>query len=105
MFEWSNLTTCFGNGVLNPSDSELQQSIIELFESHNDEHPDAWVECGSENGPLCSISIYSSGYAVFTKYSDADMSEELENRRIENVTQDVAFKLWKSLISSRLNEI
>jgi len=105
VFEWSNLTTCFGNGVLNPSDSELQQSISELFESHNDEHPDAWVECGSENGPLCSISIYSSGYAVFTKYSDADMSEELENRRIENVTQDVAFKLWKSLISSRLNEI
>ncbi|MCG6202748.1 hypothetical protein [Psychromonas antarctica] len=105
MFEWSNLTTCFGTGVSNPSDSDLKQSIAELFESNNDEHPDAWVECGSENGPLCSVSIYSSGYALFTKYSDADMSEELENRRVENVTQDVGLQLWKNLISGRLNKI
>jgi len=105
VFEWSNLTTCFGDGVSNPNDSDLNKSIKELFESCDDEHPDAWIECGSETGPLCSVSIYSSGYAVFTKYSDADMTEELENKKIENVTPNVAFKLWKSLISGRLSEI
>ncbi len=105
MFEWSNLTTCFGNVVSNPSEPMLKQSIVELFESQNGEHPDAWVECGSENGPLCSVSIYSSGYALFTKYSDVDMSEELENRRVDNVTQDVALQLWKNLIIGRLSEI
>lgn len=105
MFEWINLTTCFGNGVSNPTDNDLKQSIVELFESNNDEHPDACVECGSENGPLCTVSIFSSGYALFTKYSDADMSEELENKRIDNVTQDLALELWNKLISCKLNEI
>jgi len=105
MIEWTNLTTCFGEGVQNPSDDQLKAALSELFKSRDDEHPDAWIECGSESGPLLSLSIFSSGYALYTKYSDADMSEELENRRIENVSQESAFSLWKKVIEGNESEI
>lgn len=98
MAEWVNLTTCFGDGTQNPSEDQLRVSLKELFQSNDNEHPDAWIECGSENGPLFSISVFVSGYAIYTKYSDVDMSEELESRKIENVTEETAFQLWKELI-------
>jgi hypothetical protein len=105
MIEWTNLTGCFGEGTQNPSDDDLKKALSELFKSQDNEHPDAWIECGSENGPLYSVSIFSSGYALYTKYSDADMSDELENKKIENVTEDSAFALWKNLMDGNESKI
>ena len=105
MSEWINLTTCLGDGIQNPSDDQLKATLKKLFQSNDNEHPDAWVECGSENGPLLSVSVFSSGYVLYTKYSDADMSEELENRKIENVTEEAAFKIWKNAIDGNVAEI
>lgn len=105
MIEWTNLAGCFGEGVQNPSDDDLKKALRELFKSQGDEHPDAWIECGSENGPLYSLSIFSSGYALYTKYSDADMSDELENKKIESVTEGSAFTLWKNLIDGNKSKI
>jgi len=105
MIEWVNLTGCFGEGVQNPSDDDLKKALSILFKSQDNEHPDTWIECGSENGPLYSLSVFSSGYALYTKYSDVDMSDELENKKIENVTQDSAFILWKNLINGNYEQI
>ena len=33
MNQWVNLTTCFGDGVQNPSDEQLRASLNELFQS------------------------------------------------------------------------
>lgn len=105
MIEWTNLTGCFGTGVSNPSDEDLRKALKELFQSHDSEHPDAWIESGSASGPLYSLTIYGSGYAIYTKYSDVDMTEELENKKIENVSEDSAFELWKAVIDSKFDKI
>lgn len=105
MFEWVSLTRCYGSVIQNPTDDHLKNALIELFNSKDDEHPDAWVECGTQDGPLYSLSIFSSGYALYTKYSDADMSDELENKRIDNVTESIAFELWKNLIDGKIEKI
>lgn len=97
--KWANLTSCFGESFDGPSDVELKNALKELFESRDDEHPDAWIECGSNDGPLYTLSIFSSGYGLYTKYSDVDMTEELETKRIEMVTEETGFVLWKKLLS------
>lgn len=99
MHEWVNLYGHYGKHAQNPSDDELKEVLNELFASRDDEHPDAWIECGSQVGSLYVLNIFSSGYALFTKYSDVDMTEELENRKIENVDEAGAYKLWKDLIN------
>jgi len=105
MHEWVNLTGHYGKGAQNPSDKDLEEFLTELFNSKDDEHPDAWIECGTEDGPLYSLSIFSSGYALFTKYSDSDMTEELINKKIENIDKDKAFQLWKDLINENYEKI
>jgi len=97
---WINLTTRLGHSISNPSDEDLKNALKELFDSKDNEHPDSWIECGSEDGPLETLSIYSSGYALYTKFSDADMSDELETKRVDNVTQESGLEIWKNLISS-----
>jgi len=78
MTSWVTLTSRFGQSHEDPSDEDLKIALNELFSINNLEHPDAWIECGSDDGPLETLSMYGSGYAHYTKYSDADMSDELE---------------------------
>jgi hypothetical protein len=76
----------------------MKQALDELFASADVDHPDAWIECGSESGPLYSISVFSSSYAIYTKYSDADMAEELEKKKISSVDINSALTLWGDLV-------
>jgi hypothetical protein len=102
MHDWINLTSHYGTQIKNPSKKRLRKIIKELFESNDGEHPDAWIECGTDGGPLYSLSIFSNGYAMYTKYSDADMTEELESKKIENVDENKAYELWKNLIEGKI---
>lgn len=101
----ASLTTRMGGSISRPTEDDLRQCLEELFSSRDDEHPDASVEYGTDDdGPLYSISIFSSGYALYTKYSDYDMSEEIEHRRIENVDAGAGLKLWLDLIAGKFEE-
>lgn len=82
MHEWITLTTHLGESVRNPSHQQLRDALSKVFAAKDSEHPDSWIECGSSNGPLYVISIFSSGYALYTKYSDADVSDEIESYRL-----------------------
>ncbi|WP_156479969.1 hypothetical protein [Collimonas pratensis] len=75
----------------------MRKALEELFLSADDDHPDTWMECGTEGGPLYCISIYSSGYAIYKKYSDVDMTSELETKEVANVDLNVALDLWRNL--------
>ena len=105
MHEWVNLTTRMGDDIKNPTMEQLKNTLEELFASNDAEHPDAWIECGTDDGPLYSISVYSGGYAIYTKYSDADMTEELEEKEIKKLDVDSALELWNKLIAGRIDEI
>ncbi|MES2041003.1 MAG: hypothetical protein V4495_24565 [Pseudomonadota bacterium] len=106
MHEWIKLTGRWGVEKQSPTDSELKEALNELFGSDEDnEHPDAWLECGSENGSLYTASIFASGYAIFTKYSDADMTTELKKTEIGNINHETGLRLWKNLINENYDEI
>jgi len=99
MHTWVRLTERTGRSKTNPSEGDLLAALTELFSSNRDnEHPDCWIECGTEDGPLHTVSIFQSGYAVYTKYSDSDMSEELESKRIEVKSPEESLQLWLRLL-------
>lgn len=97
MHDWTTITTVFGEAIKEPTESDMRRALDELFSSADDEHPDTWIERGSQNGPLYCISVYARGYAVSKKYSDADMTEELESEVIADVDVDIALNLWRKL--------
>lgn len=101
MHEWVTITKVFGEYVHEPTKDDMRQALEELFASADNDHPDTWLECGSEAGPLYNISVFSSGYAIYTKYSDADMSEELEKKEISQVTIEEALTLWINLAEGK----
>lgn len=101
MHDWITITKVFGEYVHEPTKQDMKQALEELFTSADMDHPDTWIECGSESGPLYSISVFSSGYAIYTKYSDADMTEELEKKEISPVDINSALTLWSDLVEGR----
>ena len=105
MHEWINLTNHLGKNFSNPKDIQLTDALHQLFTANDNEHPDAWIECGTEDGPLYSLSVYAGGYAIYSKFNNADMDVELENKKINNVTAQVAFDLWKNLIDGNIKKI
>jgi hypothetical protein len=105
MHEWSTLTTRLGDSVTAPSEGNMRSALQELFGSpRDDEHPDSWLECGSTDGPLYTMSIFQSGYGIFVKYSDADMSEELISKTVDAPDAEAAFRLWQAVISGRFED-
>ena len=106
MYAWSNLTTRTGDDIPNPDQLALSNSINELFSSPIDnEHPDTWLRCCMPGGPLYVLSIFQSGYAVFTKYPDADMTIELESGEITNINRERALDLFNLLLSGKPDAI
>lgn len=105
MHQWVALTTRTGETVQNPTNEQLRSSLEELFAFSDDEHPDAWIECGSEDKPLHELSVFFSGYAIYTVYSDPDMTEELESRRLKALGVEAALGLWELLINERYSEL
>ena len=101
MHDWITITKVFGEYVHEPTKADMRSALEELFTNADDDHPDTWIECGSESGPLYCLSIFSSGYAIYTKYSDADMTEELEKKEISQVDVDAALNLWSNLVEGK----
>ena len=102
MHDWIHLTNNLGETIVEPSEKLLATALKELFENRDDEHPDAWLSCGSDGGPLHTISIFSGGYAIYTKYSDADMTDELAEIEIPDIDQTSGLALWKALIAGKV---
>jgi len=97
--EWSNLTTRLGETVSAPSLSDLQSALQDVFTNPNDpEHPDTWLECGSDEGPLASLSVFGSGKGILTVYTDADMTDELSSEEYADLSEATALHLWQRLM-------
>lgn len=99
MHEWVHLNPVNGDTISNPSRDQLALALRQLFADPDSEHPDTWINCGSDDGPLYNLSVYSSGYATYTKYADVDMCDELESSRIHDLDVDTALALWENLIA------
>ena len=105
MHEWVNLTTRLGESIANPSTEQLRGALEELFSSQDEEHPDSWIECGSQHGYLYSLAFFRSGRGIYAKYSDVDMTEELETKEIRASGPVEALQYWEILISEQYEKL
>lgn len=64
MHEWIKLTTRHGDSIGNPGQEQMRGALVDVFSDQDEEHPDCWLECGSENGELVVLSVFNSGYAL-----------------------------------------
>ena len=102
MHEWIKLVTRAGQTVSSPSQVELESALTELFGSLvDDEHPDSWIECGSDGGALHTLHIFQSGKAIYVRYCDADMSGEEERKEFHAQSVPDAMRLWNAIIEGR----
>ena len=69
MHEWFHVTGYLGEDTSNPTDEQLKAVLTLLFDAKDDEHPNAWITCGSEKGKLYTLDVYSSGFALYTVYN------------------------------------
>jgi hypothetical protein len=105
MYDWIKLVTRAGQTVHSPSQVDLESALMDLFgSSSDDEHPNSWIECGSEGGSLHTLSIFQSGKAIYARYSDADMSTEEEHRELTVRSVPDAMFAWNALIEGRQHE-
>lgn len=105
MHDWITLTTRYGSSIRSPSRSQLGAALQELFAAEDEEHPDCWIECGSDGKPLHTFSFLGNGEGLYIKYSDADMTEELLRKNVAADTVVAALKKWEHLINEQYEEI
>ncbi len=106
-----NLTFRDGRQADDPSSADIAAAIEELFDSVDDEHPNAWLELGSDsdNGwSVVTLDAYQSGLIIFSRWADQDDDDPMaENRKI-NVNREemiALFEILKSTDLDRLTEI
>jgi hypothetical protein len=101
MHQWVNLTSRHGETIQSPSKAQMEETLQDLFTAEIDnEHPDCWIECGTQTGELHSLIVFQSGYAIYTQYSDFDMSEEIQSRELRPIDFNSALELWSKLIEN-----
>ena len=97
-FDWINLTRRHGQVIIDPSKDDLNAALQELFDTVDNEHPDAWVECGLNGGEVFVLIISQNKDARYFKYSDADMNDETEYKNEIFNDQNEALNLWVEFI-------
>jgi len=102
------LTERYGADHAEPTEGQLIQALQELFEENTDdeEHPDAWLRHGDDDGPMCVLTFTRARAARFEEWADQDYRVELVAPR-EAVVPDkaVALELWKRLAAGDLQAV
>jgi hypothetical protein len=112
----TTLTTRFGSGGQNPSPTDLESALRELYEEVNPdctesdyrEHPNAWLDFGFQNGEkwsVCTLDVYRSGTILFTRWDDQDDDDPEFEKKIESVPFDKACALWNMLARGDIDGI
>jgi hypothetical protein len=99
MRKWTALFTRYGDCITDPIEAQLRAAIREVFAKVDQEHPDAWIECGSDDGPLHVLSVCTDGTIRYTKYADGSMTDELDSTTQAGLSEDQVFHSWQKLIA------
>jgi hypothetical protein len=96
--QWCILTTRMGAHVREPTDAQLRAALEDVFASHDDEHPNAALRLGSDDGPMFVVDVYGAQRVVFEQWADADFEDELAPPAIlSDVKLEAAMELWRAL--------
>lgn len=98
------LSRRFGGDTRDPSDSELEDALRQVFieddpqltEADYEEHRGAFLRFGSDEGPMFVVYVYRHGDVVLEQWADADYEDELvAELHLHHVTFDDALRFWK----------
>ncbi len=110
------LNTRFGGGGSNPSWSDLQGALKEVFVEENPhcseaeyrEHPNAWLDYGFQNGDkwtVYTLDVYRTGEVRFTKWDDQDDDAPEFEMKMEAVGLEQASALWRLMADGKLDSL
>lgn len=96
--QWCILTTRMGADVREPTDAQLRATLEDVFASDDDEHPNAWLRLGSDDGPMFVLDVYGSKQIVFEQWADTEFDNQLVSpTTLSDVQLEVAMGLWRAL--------
>ncbi len=109
---WVILAERYGGDTADPSDADLSRAVDELFdedlegmeEGDYEEHPDAWLRYGFDEGPMYIITGSRDETATLEKYADQDY-EELLASLVVDVDRRTLLQLWKWLARGEVERI
>lgn len=97
---WVILTTRYGTDVGSPTEAQFIAALRELFDPRVDdeEHGDAWLRYGSDDGPMFVLTFTAAHTARFEEWADQDFEVELAPARESAPISDAdALNLWMRL--------
>lgn len=96
--QWCILTTRMGADVREPTDAQLRAALEDVFASDDEEHPNAWLRLGSDDGPMFVLDVYGTKQIVFEQWADTDFdNESAPPMSLRHVQLEVAMTLWRTL--------
>ena len=106
----------FRHATTDPSSDDLKAALRELYvedhpslvEGDYEEHPNTWLEYRFENGNKWTVyllAVYRGGIVIFSKLDDQeDIDPEFE-KRLTEVSQERALRLWMALASGDIDSL
>jgi hypothetical protein len=111
---WLILTSRYGGDTGDPSQDELASALREVYhenepgwpEAMYEEHPNAWLRYGFDEGPRFILDVYRGGRVAFGQWADQDFETELAPEQIlRGVDEETAKRLWSLLAAGEIDEI
>ena len=105
---WVILSWRYGDDSADPTDSDFEAALREVFEQYPDdhEHPDAWLRYGFDDGPMYVLTFFCDRTASFEEWADQDHGSRLApEREARDVTLAEALALCKQLASGDLEAV
>ena len=111
---WVILARRYGGDTRNPTVAQLSEAVAELYhetlpgmnEGDYAEHGAASLRCGYDDGPMYVLEINRIREITLEEWADQDYEEELAPpRRMREVPEDQALRLWSWLAEGRIDRI
>jgi hypothetical protein len=84
----------------------FHEDIPSMLEGDYDEHPNAFIRYGFDDGPLYVVNINRDGTICFTQWADPEFEHELEAPlTMSNVTEQDALRLLTMLTKGQIAQI
>lgn len=108
---WCNLIYRYGEEIEEPSLDEISAAVKELYvedlpgmaENNYEEHGDAWLRYGEDDGPMYVLTITRSGRARWEEWADQNYKTKLcPAKEAELLPQETAILLWKRLAKGKI---
>jgi hypothetical protein len=110
---WVISTTRWGKDIRAPEEATLDvalrdvyhESTGEMIAASYEEHPNAWLRYGFDEGPVFVLDVYRTGRIVFDQWADQDFEKRLAPESSMNVAEAEARQLWRWLAQGETGKV